>query len=363
MAVVVRSPGEILEASRSPYAAQELAEQGPLLAVRLDTDGDVQQTLASMGPLPMVLVGIAPGAPAAEAPALSLDVLLTDQPDLDPPDPAHRGSGGPTETGWVHEPGGVDDALEHLVRRVERHPQAAITLAQLLRLGRRLGVADALVAESLAYATLQGGPEHRSWLTDRDGPPDATAPGARPAVRLARAGDELHVEFCRPEVHNAFSAAARDELVEALQLAAADVSIERVRLCGEGRSFCSGGDLREFGSATDPASAHLVRTARSPGWWMHRLADRVTVELQGACIGAGIELAAFAGEVVANESTRIRLPELDMGLVPGAGGTVSLPRRIGRHRAAWMCLSGATLDAERARRWGLVDRVVPADPR
>jgi enoyl-CoA hydratase/carnithine racemase len=240
---------------------------------------------------------------------------------------------------------------------VQRHPQAAATLVQLLRLGRHADVTDALVAESLAYATLQSGEDHLRWLRAREGAPASREALGEPAVHLERVGDELRVRFCRPEVHNAFGAASRDALVEALQLAAADDTVRRVHLSGDGRSFCSGGDLREFGSVPDPATAHLVRSTRSPGRLIHELRDRVVVELHGACIGAGIELAAFAGEVVAHDGTRIQLPELDMGLVPGAGGTVSLPRRIGRRRTAWLCLSGQVVGAHRARRWGLVDAV------
>ena len=77
----------------------------------------------------------------------------------------------------------------------------------------------------------------------------------------------------------------------------------------------------------------------------------------GACVGAGIELPAFAARVVAAQDTVAELPELGMGLVPGAGGTVSVPRRIGRQRAAWWMLSGARLDAETGRAWGLFDEV------
>jgi enoyl-CoA hydratase/carnithine racemase len=79
--------------------------------------------------------------------------------------------------------------------------------------------------------------------------------------------------------------------------------------------------------------------------------------VHGACVGAGVELPAFAARVVAREDARFWLPELSMGLVPGAGGTVSLPRRIGRQRTAWLALSGAQLDASTALRWGLVDEI------
>ena len=83
----------------------------------------------------------------------------------------------------------------------------------------------------------------------------------------------------------------------------------------------------------------------------------MTAEVAGSCRGAGVELAAFCDQVVADRATTFALPELSLGLVPGAGGTVSLPRRIGRARAAWMALTGAVVDADSARSWGLVDRI------
>jgi enoyl-CoA hydratase/carnithine racemase len=83
----------------------------------------------------------------------------------------------------------------------------------------------------------------------------------------------------------------------------------------------------------------------------------VTVELHGACVGAGVEIPALAGRVFATPDTRVRLPEVAMGLIPGAGGTASLPRRIGRHRTAWLGLVGAWLDATTALAWGLVDEI------
>jgi enoyl-CoA hydratase/carnithine racemase len=86
---------------------------------------------------------------------------------------------------------------------------------------------------------------------------------------------------------------------------------------------------------------------------------RARAEVQGACVGAGVELAAWAADVVAAEDAFFRLPEVAMGLIPGAGGTVSLPRRIGRQRTAWLAITGSRLDAATARAWGLVDRIAP----
>jgi len=87
------------------------------------------------------------------------------------------------------------------------------------------------------------------------------------------------------------------------------------------------------------------------------LAPRVHAFVHGACVGAGTELPAFAGTVHAREDAAFALPEVGMGLIPGAGGTASVPRRIGRHRAAWLAITGATLDTSTALVWGLVDEI------
>jgi len=90
---------------------------------------------------------------------------------------------------------------------------------------------------------------------------------------------------------------------------------------------------------------------------LHELSASVVVEVKGACIGAGIELPAFAGRIEAAADAIFQLPEVSMGLVPGAGGTVSLPRRIGCHRSAWLALTGQAIDASTALSWGLIDEV------
>ena len=161
----------------------------------------------------------------------------------------------------------------------------------------------------------------------------------------------------RPEVRNAFGAAMRDELVEAFTLVALDDSLVEVRLRGRGVNFCSGGDLDEFGTSPGPVPAHLVRTGRNAGVALSRVADRVVAEVHGTCVGAGVELPAFATRVEAAPGTTFRLPEIAMGLVPGAGGTASIPRRIGRHRTCHLALRGTELDVLTARDWGLVDVV------
>ena len=170
------------------------------------------------------------------------------------------------------------------------------------------------------------------------------------------AGHTLNITLNRPSKHNAFSREIRDALAEALSIAVSDDSMV-VALRGAGPSFCSGGDLDEFGSFADPAMAHLTRLTRSPTRVAAELATRTTAHLHGACLGAGIEITAFAATIVARPGAYVGLPEIGLGLVPGAGGTVSLPRRIGRHRAALLALTATPIDATTALAWGLIDEI------
>jgi enoyl-CoA hydratase/carnithine racemase len=179
-----------------------------------------------------------------------------------------------------------------------------------------------------------------------------------PAVLLDRDGSTLRITINRPQRHNAFSREVRDGLDDALDLVGLDASITDVRLSGIGASFCSGGDLDEFGTTPDVATAHLIRMDRSVAARVHRCRERVHVELHGACIGAGIEIPSFAADVGARDDTYFQLPELAMGLVPGAGGTVGITRRIGRWRAAYLALTGARVGVGTALEWGLIDRRV-----
>jgi enoyl-CoA hydratase/carnithine racemase len=255
---------------------------------------------------------------------------------------------------------GDDDSLDDVLGTVERHPLASVAYALLLRDAERRSTAAGLVAESATYSMLQGGPELAAWRAQRPRR-ERPAPTGE-VVRVTRHDDELVVTLDRPEVRNALSSQLRDELLAAVEVALADGSIRSVELRGAGPAFCAGGDLDEFGSFADPASAHVVRLEHSIGRALAALGDRLTAYVHGACYGSGIELPAFAPVVVADPATRFALPELGLGLVPGAGGTVSITGRIGRHRTAWLGLSGREIDATTASAWGLVDRVEPVAP-
>lgn len=241
------------------------------------------------------------------------------------------------------------DEVGAITSTVAGAPTAAVVLAQLLA-EPPASHAAGLVVESLAYSTLLAGAEFRGWLAGNRAAP---SPDVDP-VQVARDGNVLTLTLNRPERHNAYSAAMRDALRDGLAVAIADPAVEVV-LRGNGPSFCSGGDLAEFGTTTDPATAHLVRTVAGAGLGLDRLRARTRARVHGACVGAGIELAAFAGHLAATDDAWFQLPELGMGLVPGAGGTVSLPARIGRWRTAQLALTQQRLDVGTAITWGLVD--------
>src|SRR5437879_1715805 len=218
-------------------------------------------------------------------------------------------------------------------------------------------VGDRVPAESTTYSLLQAGPEFAAWRRDRCAP-SAPVDLDEPRVRVER-GDVCEVVLTRGGRHNALDVAMRDQLHAALDGVRDEPGPVLVR--GEGPSFCSGGDLNEFGTAPGPVDAHLVRLARSLALTFAELGPRLVVALHGACLGAGVELAAFAARVVAAHDARIGLPEIGFGLVPGAGGTVSIPRRAGRHRLLELLLGPDTIEAGRAVAWGGVDELVPRE--
>lgn len=239
--------------------------------------------------------------------------------------------------------------VDELVTAVLAHPQAACTTALHLRTLPDEPLA-AIHQESLAYAALQSGAEHRRWL---DGQGRRTRNDDAPRVRI----DAARITLTRPRLHNLLDRRGRDELAHAFRLMALSTPTGTIRWQAEGTSFCAGGDPAEFGTVADPATAHLVRAAASPAPALVPIAARVRTDVHGACVGAGIELAAFTGHVSAHPDTTFRLPELSMGLMPGVGGTWSITRRIGRRRLLQWLLLDLDVDAGTALEWRLVDEI------
>ena len=249
----------------------------------------------------------------------------------------------------------VSDTLpDRLADAVATSPYAATMAAQVLRLTAMLPLAEALAVESLAYSALLGGREFARWRAET---PGSAPPAPADPVTVARNGNLLTLTLQDPASRNAMSAPMRDALYEALANALDDPSRPEVVLKGAGKCFSTGGALAEFGMARDLAEAHSVRTLHNCARALDALAERATVRLHGACVGSGIEVAAAAHRRVAAPDAWFQLPELTMGLIPGAGGTATVARAIGRHRTLWMLLSAKRVRAALALEWGLIDAI------
>jgi hypothetical protein len=317
----------------------------PLVLVDLD---DPRVTLPEADGRLFVGVATKPLTPRARLAIEALDLTLTAEAATD-------GREVPRECVAAAE---VEKEVATLAEMVARSPQAALVLGQVLRATERLPVTAALDVESFAYSMLLGGAEFGHWLAGNEGreaPPLVEEP-----VLIERDGNVLRVTLNRPERRNAYGRQLRDALTDALAVALLDSSVARVVLDGAGPCFSSGGDLAEFGTAPDLVTAHFVRTMAGAGRLVHALAERTEVKVHGPCVGAGVELPAFAGTVTAAEDSTFTLPEVAMGLIPGAGGTVSIPRRVGRWRAFYLAVTGRTIEMRTARSWGLIDRISAA---
>jgi enoyl-CoA hydratase/carnithine racemase len=181
---------------------------------------------------------------------------------------------------------------------------------------------------------------------------------APPAVIYEPEPPWAWVRLNRPEVHNAFDVTLRDGLFEALGAAAADPAVQAVAILGEGPSFGTGGDLREFSMTPEPWRNKLIRRERDV--WTRLLRHRcfTVALLHGHVAGSGLELALACDLRLATAESRWLLPETGTGMIPGAGGTQLLPRLARPGRALAMMLLGQPLSGSEAHRCGLAQALI-----
>jgi enoyl-CoA hydratase len=256
-----------------------------------------------------------------------------------------------------------DKTLGAVLDNITQAPVAAMTLVQVLRVTENMPAVQALTVESLAYSTLQSGAEFRRWSESHPPEPHRIPTDDGPALCIERCSGTLEIRLNRPSSRNAMTVEMRDALVEAFELAAMDDNVSNIEVSGLGACFSTGGALEEFGTAADPATAHAVRSLRLPAATLLRSTASTHFHVHGACIGSGIELPAFAHRLSASPGSFFQLPEIRFGLIPGAGGCVSIPRRIGRQRTAYLALSARRINVATALEWGLVDEITPTATR
>ena len=170
-------------------------------------------------------------------------------------------------------------------------------------------------------------------------------------------GAVAHISLNRPQVVNAYNIQMRDDFSEALSAVQLDQEVRALLITGEGRGFCAGADLTEFGSAPSQVSARQVRWERDIWGQLVNLDKPVVAAVHGYCIGSGLEIALLCDLRIAAAGTVFALPEVQLGMIPAAGGTQTLPRSAGRSQALDLLLTGRRIQAEEALTMGLVTRL------
>ncbi len=170
-------------------------------------------------------------------------------------------------------------------------------------------------------------------------------------ITMAREDEVLVITLDNPPV-NAFSTEVRKAMAEAVETAAQDNGIRAVVIRAEGRMFSGGADITEFGSApVHPTLPELIDS-------IENLAKPVVIALNGTALGGGCEIALGCNYRIAVPSAKIGLPEVKIGILPGAGGTQRLPRVVGVEEALPIIVTGNPIPAKKAEAIGLVDRIV-----
>ena len=170
------------------------------------------------------------------------------------------------------------------------------------------------------------------------------------------------VTLNRPRVLNAFNIQMRDDLFEVLNAIRDDDEVRVALLKGAGKkAFCAGADLSEFLTAPSPVAARQIRFDRDVWGLLLSIPQPLIAVLHGYVLGSGIEMALCCDLRIASDDAQFGLPEVELGIIPAAGGTQTLPRAVGRACALEMLLTGRRIDAREALQRKLVNRVVPAD--
>ncbi|NPV20090.1 enoyl-CoA hydratase [Bradyrhizobium aeschynomenes] len=176
-------------------------------------------------------------------------------------------------------------------------------------------------------------------------------------ILIERNGRVGLVTLNRPKVMNALNDELMDRLGAALLDLDADDAIGAIMIAGSAKAFAAGADIAamaDWGYSDVYNSNFITRNWET----IRRVRKPVIAAVAGLALGGGCELALACDIIVAGRSAKFGLPEIKLGLLPGAGGTQRLPRAIGKAKAMDMCLSARTLDADEADRYGLVARVV-----
>jgi len=172
-------------------------------------------------------------------------------------------------------------------------------------------------------------------------------------------GGVARIFLNRPEKVNALHAALLDELLACLEKLRDEETLRAVVLGGHGKAFCGGADVAELAALNESNAAAFVERIHRVCAAIRELPVPVVARLHGAVIGAGMEIAAACDLRIAADGTKLAMPEVRLG-IPSVVEAALLPRLMGSGRAAWLVLTGETIDARRAGEWGFLEEIHPA---
>jgi len=167
------------------------------------------------------------------------------------------------------------------------------------------------------------------------------------------------IRLNRPKALNALCGQLVSELNEALAASQADPEIGAIVLTGSERAFAAGADIKEMKDKSYPETA--LNDFIAPWENILRIGKPVIAAVAGFALGGGCELAMMCDFIIAADTAKFGQPEINLGVIPGAGGTQRLTRAVGKSKAMDMVLTGRMMDAAEAERSNLVSRIVPAD--
>ncbi len=167
------------------------------------------------------------------------------------------------------------------------------------------------------------------------------------------------VTLNRPTVLNALSHDLMDELVKALEEFDRDENIRVIILTGSERAFAAGADIKEM---SDETTISIMNKDRFATWDRVRCIKKpIIAAVSGFALGGGCELVMTCDMIVASETAQFGQPEINIGVIPGAGGTQRLTRVVGKHKAMEIILTGRSITAQEAHAMGLVNRIAPVE--
>ena len=177
-------------------------------------------------------------------------------------------------------------------------------------------------------------------------------------IKVIREAPIATVQLDRPEVLNALSEELMDELVAALESLDSDAEIRCIVLTGNDKAFAAGADIKK--SFVDATPASMLAQDLTTRWErVRKIRTPIIAAVSGYCLGGGCELAMTCDIIVASETAQFGQPEINLGIIPGAGGTQRLTRVIGKYRAMEMILTGRRVKADEAKAIGLAVQVFP----